>query len=66
MRIIRLQELIKKTGLSGSTIWRLEKRNKFPKRMKLAGYSVGWREADVDAWIGTLENTDQKNKKKAV
>ncbi|PIS10375.1 MAG: hypothetical protein COT73_09675 [Bdellovibrio sp. CG10_big_fil_rev_8_21_14_0_10_47_8] len=53
-RIIREQELQKITGLSRSTLWRLEKAGNFPKRLKLGGYSIGWRETDVTAWIDNL------------
>jgi prophage regulatory protein len=50
--IIRKPEVLKRTGLSDTTIWRLEKVGDFPKRVQLtdAG-SVGWVEAEVDRWI---------------
>jgi prophage regulatory protein len=50
--IIRKPEVKKRTGLSDTTIWRLERENLFPKRIQLteAG-SVGWYETEVDRWV---------------
>jgi len=56
-RLIRKKELLKITGLSYSTIWRLEKADKFPKRRKIAGYSVAWLECEITEWINKLERT---------
>jgi len=39
------------TTLSRTTIWRLEKENKFPKKRKIGNNSVGWRESEILAWI---------------
>ena len=50
--IIRRAAVLAKTGLSHTTIWRLEKTGDFPARLQIteAG-SVGWRESEVDAWV---------------
>ena len=50
--ILRRAAVRAKTGLSDTTIWRLEKTGDFPQRIRLteAG-SVGWRESEVDAWV---------------
>ena len=50
--IIRKPEVQKRTGLSDTTIWRLEKAGDFPERVVLtdAG-AVGWRESEVDRWV---------------
>ena len=50
-RIIRKPELISKIGLSDATIWRMERDNKFPRRLRLGGNSTGWLLSEVDAWI---------------
>ncbi len=50
-RFLRFPEVQKKVGLSRTTIWRLEQKNKFPARKKLGENSVGWLEEEVDAWI---------------
>jgi len=39
------------TTRSRTTIWRLEKENKFPKRINIGNNSVGWRESEILAWI---------------
>ena len=50
--ILRKREVIKRTGLSDTTIWRLEKKDDFPRRVVItAGGSVGWYEDEVDHWV---------------
>lgn len=39
------------TGLSKSTIWRLEHDGLFPQRCRLGPNSVGWRSEDIVDWI---------------
>lgn len=50
-RIIRRPEVIKMTGLSGTTLWRLEKEGNFPKKIKLSQKIVGWSETEIQRWI---------------
>lgn len=50
-RLLRIQEVIKRTGLSRTTLWRLERKSEFPKRVPLTGNTVAWRESEVSAWI---------------
>ena len=49
--IYRLPDILKVTGLSSSTIWRLEKANQFPRRFKISPGAVGWRSHEINAWI---------------
>jgi len=50
--IIRDKEVLKRTGLSDTTRWRLEGKAEFPKRVRLTeGGSVGWYEDEIDAWV---------------
>jgi prophage regulatory protein len=53
MKLLRSKDVIKITGLSRMTIWRLEKAGKFPPRRRLGVNSVAWLEGDVDAWISS-------------
>lgn len=53
--IIRKPEVRKITGLSDTTIWRLEKSNKFPKRRKLSFSACGWLLSEVLAWVRSRE-----------
>lgn len=52
-KVINTKELLALTGLSRSTIWRLEKEKLFPARRSLSGKRVGWIRSEVEAWIET-------------
>lgn len=39
------------TGLSRSTVWRLEKNGQFPARRKLSANSIGWSLIELQAWM---------------
>ena len=49
--IYRLPAVCEVTGLSKATIYRLLARGEFPARVKLSPRCVGWRVAEVDAWL---------------
>jgi len=49
--ILRLPAVKVKTGLSRSSIYLFMARGDFPRAVQLGEHSVGWIEADVDAWI---------------
>ena len=51
MRILRKHEVIHRVGLSRMSIWRREKAGRFPQRVKLGPNSVGWVEAEIDAYL---------------
>jgi len=46
-----LPEVIARTRLSAPTIWRLERKGKFPKRLVIGIRRVAWRVADLDRWM---------------
>jgi prophage regulatory protein len=50
-RIMPAAEVARATGLSRTTIWRMERDGKFPARRQVHGHRVGWLESEVDAWI---------------
>ncbi len=50
-RIIRLPDLMHRTGFSRTSIYRLIKEAGFPQPIALGGQAVGWVEAEIDAWI---------------
>jgi len=50
-RIIRANEVQKMTGLSRTTLWRMENKNEFPRRVSLGGNTVGWKLREVQDWI---------------
>lgn len=53
-RIIRKPELWVKVGLSDASVYRLEKKGRFPKRVQIGPNTVGWIECEVDQWIFEL------------
>ena len=53
MTIIRTTEVARLTGLSRTTIWRLERKGSFPARLRLGSHSCGWIEDDIRHWIET-------------
>jgi prophage regulatory protein len=50
-RIIRKPELFNKIGLSDASVWRMEKKGTFPKRISLGGNSCGWLSTEIEAWL---------------
>ena len=48
--ILRRKEVCLATGLSYSTIFRLERDGKFPSRRRLSEKSVGWSRREVEEW----------------
>lgn len=51
LRLLRFGEVRQRTGLSRSTIWRMERSGVFPKRIQISVNVVAWREDEVTAWI---------------
>ena len=50
-RMLRNREVTARTGLSRTTLWRLERDGDFPPRRQLSPNAVGWPESEVRAWI---------------
>lgn len=50
-RILRCPAVVRRTGLSKASIYRMIKAGKFPKPIKLGVRAVGWPSDDVEAWI---------------
>ena len=53
MRLLRFPAVHHRTGLSRSTIWRLERRGDFPKHRRISPNAVAWLEQEVVGWIRT-------------
>ncbi len=51
--ILRMDAVLDRTGLSRSSIDRLEDRGEFPPRLQLSDSAVGWLDCDIDNWIAT-------------
>jgi prophage regulatory protein len=50
-RLLRFPTVRERTGLSRSTIWRLERRGEFPRHRRISANAVAWVEAEVINWI---------------
>jgi prophage regulatory protein len=50
-KILRLPAVKTKTGLSRSTIYARASQGTFPAALSLGPNTVGWLEADIEAWI---------------
>jgi prophage regulatory protein len=51
LKLLRFTDVRERTGLSRSTVWRLERRGAFPKHIKVSANIVAWLEEDVIEWI---------------
>lgn len=50
-RMLRLHDVVERTGLSRSTIYNMVGRGDFPQPRKLTGQLNGWPEREVTAWL---------------
>jgi len=49
-RIIRMNTVRDRTGLSRSTIYRKITEGTFPPQLKISTNGAGWRESDINRW----------------
>lgn len=62
-RILRLPEVMERTGIKRSSIYDKMLKKTFPRKISLGGRSVGWLERDIDQWIQQqVENADGEEK----
>nr|WP_058989179.1 AlpA family phage regulatory protein [Acetobacter senegalensis] len=52
--LLDIKEVIKRTSLSRTTIWRRLKSKSFPEPVRLSEQCVRWRADEVDSWIRNL------------
>lgn len=50
-RVLRLPEVIAKTGLGRTTLWQMTKERQFPESISLGAKAMGWIESEIDKWI---------------
>ena len=50
-RILRLPEVMARTGLSRTTIYRWRLAGRFPQPVRLGTRNVGWIESELEAWL---------------
>lgn len=49
-RILRLNAVLDRTGLSRSTLYRKMQKGTFPKNLQISERCAGWRESEIAAW----------------
>ncbi|EMK6583698.1 AlpA family transcriptional regulator [Vibrio parahaemolyticus] len=54
MRFLKLKEVIEKTALSRSAIYRKMSEDDFPKSVNLGDRAVAWVESEVDDWMAKV------------
>lgn len=59
-RILRLPEVMKRTGLSRSSIYKRIQAHTFPKQKSLGGRCTGWLESEVRVWIANVIAANQQ------
>ncbi len=63
-RILRINAVLERTGLSRSTMYRKMQDGTFPKNVQISTRCAGWRESAIDAWLRnpmfySVENPDR-------
>ena len=51
IKLIRIKEVMERTGLGRSTVYKYMNLGLFPKSVNLTSRAVAWVESEVDAWI---------------
>jgi prophage regulatory protein len=51
MRVMRLGEVMKVTGLGRSSIYKLQSEGLFPRSISLSERAIGWYAYEVEAWL---------------
>jgi len=64
--IIRTPAVVKKTGLSRSTIYRKYKSGEFPAPVVLGPGAVGWFEHEIDEYLTTLPRGNAETPTEAI
>jgi prophage regulatory protein len=59
-RLIRIKDVMDRTGLARSTVYKYISLGQFPQPIKLGTRAVAWVEREVEAWIcESIERRDQ-------
>ena len=57
LRLLRFAEVRRRTGLSRTTIWRLERSGEFPRHRRISANAVAWVEQEISIWIRSKIDT---------
>jgi prophage regulatory protein len=58
-RIVGTLEVLRRTGFSRSTLYRVIERGTFPKSFDLGTRTVGWKESELVAWFNAQQEKDK-------
>lgn len=61
-RLILYSKLKEIIPFSRSTVWRLEKTGKFPKRRQVSPGRVGWLASEIESYLEQLPTAQGENK----
>lgn len=50
-RILRIEDVVAKLGVSRSSLYAWAKAESFPRPIKLGARAVGWKESTIDQWL---------------
>lgn len=54
-RLLRLPDVLLRTGLSRAAVYRMEIAGEFPRAVQISKRAIGWHEADIAAFIASRE-----------
>jgi prophage regulatory protein len=59
--IIRLPDVVQRTGYKRSTIYRKVRKGEMPAPIKLGDRASGWLESEINAWIESRVNATRQD-----
>jgi len=60
-RILRMNTVLDRTGLSKSTLYRKMRAGTFPPKIRISITGTGWRESDIDRWVANPTAWGRRN-----
>lgn len=54
-RLLRLPDVLARTGLSRAAVYRMELEGEFPRAVQISKRAIGWHEAVIAEWISSRE-----------
>lgn len=59
MKLIRIKDVMDRTGLARSTVYKYISEGRFPRPIKLGSRAVAWVESEIESWIqNSIERRD--------
>jgi prophage regulatory protein len=63
IKLLRLPQVMEMTGLRKTKIYELNAEGAFPRRVRITAHSVGWVEAEIQAWLAQrVESSTQASR----